>query len=278
MDSSSYAVYETNVDIQELGLDCELEDAYTLVCNCFNSIVDHDVELKVDNDVMRAQFSAKIGGYFRVEFEVLLREKQMTEGGKMTTMIHRLEAKQKSDADKIMKKIQEMETFMEALSYAHIPILKPNNHFNQNYSGTYPESYPINATQILITIPTDGSVLPAYSESAEKIKLFPKLEKLSLTDYVHSSGLNCDKISSKTVSELVLSSLSAPINMNIIERLPNLKKLSIISCGSQIQNLMESLRGYKHQITHINVQSTTGINQTELMTYCQSKNIQLNMT
>jgi hypothetical protein len=74
-DPIHYTHYETNTDGKEISLRIEVKDAYTIITNCFEKLDGYSVSFLVQSGMMRINCIASIGGFFKTEFTILLREK-----------------------------------------------------------------------------------------------------------------------------------------------------------------------------------------------------------
>ena len=85
------------------------------------------------------------------------------------------------------------------------------------------------------------------------------------------------KIKNKTTTSLKLISLNVAFTSLIgLDDFPNLETLLLKSC-SGIQNVVSVLSSYKNKIKFIKIQECPAINITELMTYCQTNEITLEL-
>ena len=144
-DNISFYQYEGNVDCKELRINIELVDAYTIICNCFKGGVEgYSTVLTVTSGLLKIQFNALVGGFLKINFEVMLREKVMSNDGQLTINFNRLEQKLNAGLQKLEQRCQELEEIIEEkneeildladkLSYSHLNFCHsghPNtNHF-----------------------------------------------------------------------------------------------------------------------------------------------------
>jgi hypothetical protein len=244
--------YEHNVDAKELRLCIDLNDTYILITKCFQNKENHSVNLIINSGVMKMTFSAIVGGYLNIHFEIMLREKIMSNDSQLTMNFHRIEQMQQQAIQQLTQRLAQLEDIVEAVSYAEIVI------------GT---NVKINTTEL--TLSGDG-------QPYDKIKYLYKLNKLTL----HSSHsfINSAYYNNKSLKELILNNFSSGNFTSItgFQGFPNLEKLSITNCA-HIRDLASVLSSYKHKIKYINIKSCGSINNTELMTYCQKNKITLEL-
>jgi hypothetical protein len=84
-------------------------------------------------------------------------------------------------------------------------------------------------------------------------------------------------MSNDTVKELIFESLDGNFtSLDGLAGFPRLEILTIKSCP-QLRDVVKVFSSYKHKIKSIDIISCGGINNTEIMTYCQKNNIKLNL-
>jgi hypothetical protein len=264
IDTITFMCYESNVDSKELRLSIELCDAYKLMCKCFLLESGYNVTISVNTGIMKLAFGAVVAGYLKFNFEIMLREKVMSNDGQLTLNFNRIEQKQAQAIQVLTQKLAQLEGLVDALSYAEICMM-PSAH-NQQQTGQQ-AYWKINTTEMTLT-----SNYWDYS----KICSFYKLEKLIFNSCTDISTFKYNKISNKTVKEIILNSLSGLSAITGLEDFPQLEKITFTSCNS-VRDIVAVLNSYKHKIKHITVKSCGAVNNTELMTYCQKNNIKLDL-
>ena len=270
----SYICYESNLDITEFRLSFGIEDIYKLMLKCFkcqNEEANVTLELN-SSDTMKVIFNVKLligleaNNYFNVNFDILLSEKLMSNDLQLSVDFHRIEQKQAQEMKILMDRIMKLEELVEANSYAELCLY---NGYNGAYMPTY---FPMNITTL-----SSNDNLPW---KWDKIQYFNRLETLDIqSNNQHShntSPLRSILFKSKTLRYLTIASCTHFTSFGGLNQVPNLVKLTITSCAS-VTNLVTVLSSYKHKIKELDITSCTGINNTELMTYCQTNNIKLNL-
>jgi hypothetical protein len=106
IDTIQYLHYEGNIELKELRMHITLQDAYTLVKNCFSGVQDHSVSFSKNTNVLRLDFKAKVGGYMNIGFEFILRETAIEKG---TMQLIEMERKHKKEVGDIMERLDKME-------------------------------------------------------------------------------------------------------------------------------------------------------------------------
>jgi hypothetical protein len=266
IDKITFMCYENNIDSKELRLSIDLGCAYKMMTKCFLKNQDHNITINVSSGTMKILFNAIVGGYMEMKFEILLREKVMSNDNQLTMNFHRIEQTQLQAMQMLTQRLSQLEELVEAVSYAEI------------YMLTTPHTSTHNTNKLYWKINTKELGLSSNYWDYTKIKLFYQLEKLTFTSCTDIGvSFKTQNISNKTLKELTLSNISSGMNSLIgLDGFPNLERLTIITCPS-IRDIVATLTSYNHNITFIKIQNCTGINNTELMTYCQKNNITLEL-
>lgn len=264
IDTITFMCYESNVDSKELRLSIELCDSYKLMCKCFRLESGYTVNITVNTGIMKLSFAAIVEGYLKINFEIMLREKVMSNDGQLTLNFNRIEQKQAQSIQVLTQKLAQLEGLVDALSYAEI------------YMLTTPHTQTHNTHNLYWKMNTIEMALNNNYWDYSKICLFYKLEKLTFTGCGDISTFKYSKIANKTVKEIILSSLNGLTAITGLEDFPKLEKFTLTSCPI-IKDVVAVLNSYKHKIKHINIKTCAQINNTELMTYCQKNNIKLDL-
>ena len=263
IDTITFMCYESNVDSKELRLSIELCDSYKLMCKCFHLESGYNVIITVNTGIMKLSFAAIVEGYLKINFEIMLREKVMSNDGQLTLNFNRIEQKQSQAIQVLTQKLAQLEGLVDALSYAEI------------YMLTTPHNQSHNSNQLYWKMNTTEMTLHSNYWDYSKICLLYKLEKLTLTGCTDITNFKTNKISNKTVKELIFNGLSGLHVITGLDSFPQLEKITFTTCP--IKDLVTVLNSYKHKIKHINIKACAQINNTELMTYCQKNNIKLDL-
>ena len=257
-----FLCYEANIEPKELRLSIELNNVCQLMAKCFRKDDGYSVSMSVNSGTMKIIFNALVEGYLKISFEIILREKVMSNDGQLTLTFN----KQEQAIQQLTKRLAQLEKLVEAISYAEICIFNQNAVTNaQNCLGRLK----INVTEIRIA----GNDI-----DFSKIKLFYQLQKLTLQVVDTLTPHNFKSMSNETVKELILDRLGDG-NFSSLEGLdgfPRLEILTIKSCP-HLRDIVKVFNSYKHKIKSIDIASCGGINNTEIMTYCQKNNIKLNL-
>ena len=292
--------YEGNFDSTAFKLPFELKDVYELVNKCFaemdeNSESDdledgeeeeesdnkvasqrpqrtesYRVTTRLDNGTLQLIFHCVVGGFLKVKFDLRLREKLMSNDTQLTINFQRVEQKLEridavmSQMQIMEKKMKEMERRLEALGHADICFTKPPS---GNVADIY--SFPIDSKKLELN--SDGNSISL--NSFEKIKHFYQLEELHIgrCDWISAASV----VSNATVKKLKIIHSNKFQEISFIKNFPNLEELEMVTSKVDA-SIVTTLRSIKHKIRKLTFQQITGINQTEMQTYCTQKGIVLN--
>jgi len=284
IDQLNFINYENNVDQKELRLHFELIDIYSIINKCFNEEKGFSVTFNVSSGLLKLTFNALVGGFLKVSFETLLREKILSNDGQLTMKFNIMEQKYQALAKKFERFIKdynenekEKEQLMNAISNAEI-ILSP--HQKSGQCTIFPEHiYKINSKSIIIECYVNKRYGGNMGEpTLERINEFYQLEKLELNYY---RCLDLTGMKNNTLVELKLNVFGDSVFTSIlgINNFPNLRKLEIYSAPS-ITDIVKVLSSVdkKHNINTIILSKCSSINVVEIQTYCQINNIQLNIS
>ena len=263
IDKITYMCYETNLDSKELRLSIELGDTYKLINKCFNKDNGYSVMMTTNTGVMKLVFVAMVEGFLKISFEVLLREKVMSNDGQLTMNFNRIEQKQAQAIQVMTERLNQLEGLMNAIAYAEIPMLLHPYTSQHNGNKNY---WSLNCKEITLNGP--------YWDYS-KIAYFYQLEKLIFSGSVEFTDFRSAKASNNSVREIILQNTSTS-TLDGLAGFPKLENLTIMSC-QQMTNIVIILSSYKHTIQKITIRSCGQVNTTEIMTYCQKNNIQLDL-
>lgn len=274
-DTVSFYQYEGNVDTKELRLSYDLKQIYTIIEKSFRKESDFNLYITVNSGALKLDFKIKFGGFLDVAFEILLREKIMSNDGQLTLNFNRLEQQLASGLSKLEKRCDELVSIIEEkdnkinelaiqLSYAHICIC---------HSGhPSPEHFiPINIKEITNF---NGSQTVS-SWKFDLIERLYQLEKLTIGSINRITNLEAAKLKSKSLTHLTINSADSNFNsLSGLQCIPKLTSLKISNCSS-LKDIPTILNSYKHNITQIEISACPQVNVVEIQTYCQANNIRL---
>ena len=268
----SYMCYEGNFDSAAFKLPFGLEDAYQLVNKCFADPTDagyekgYNVNMELDNSMLRLEFQCIVGGFLNVSFDLFLREKLMSNDAQLTINFQRVEQKQQQAFELLTKRMEDMERMLEALGHADICFTGPPNNQVRHIN-----SFPISSTAL--TINSDNNSVS--EESFMKVKYFYQLEELT---FISCQWNEPEKnVSNKTVKKVTIHSSPNFRDISFISKYPSLECLNIHG-GALDSSAVTTLKSITHNIKSFTFTGCTGINQTEMQTYCTQTGIQLSLS
>lgn len=276
IDNINFLSYEGNVDLKELRVSIDLEGAYKIMINCFKEQeINYSVIISVNTGVLKLAFNALIGGFLKMNFDVLLREKLMSNDGQLTLNFNKLEQKQAQAIDMLTKKCTDLEgvlakhqkEFAEQLEFLKgvingIDIFTSPSH---HWSGVHQTQFTANIASIELTLSGDGNF------NAKSIASFYKLEKLTINGFISQTNLN--NVKNIKLKELILNCGNATFtSLEGIQNFPNLEILTITN-ASGLNNVVTILKATKHKIKTLKFQACAQVNVVELQTYCQVNNV-----
>ena len=276
-DTVSFYQYEGNIDVKELRLNVDLQDAYIIINNCFQDLEDYSVNIGINSNMLKLQFNALVGGFLKMAFEILLREKVMSNDGQLTINFNRLEQQQaqaiKSLTEKCSKLEEKMNNMQKIIDCCQIfmsNIYTPQGHWCDIQTNGQTQVNNISAKEITMND-------HAGNINWKTISVFYQLEKLTINSFTSKNNLN--DIKNSTVKELILTCGGNHTfnSLTGLTNFPKVEKLTITSAPS-LTNISTILKSYKHKINYIKIQSCQSVNVVELQTYCQTNNIKLEIS
>lgn len=269
----SYMCYEGNFDAVAFKLSFDIKDIFELVKRCFNAFmtenkVDDGFNLRIflDNTNIQLIFQCVVAGFLHIAFDIRMREKLMSNDAQLTINFQRIEQKNNEAIDIIMKRMERMETLLEALGHAEICFTEPPSGHAERV-----KSFPITSKILIVT---DGGN-HVNQESFKKIKYFYQMEELTLNScqwhnpQVHASNDNVKKIT-------INSCGGAFADPTFIKNFPKLQELHFGHCELNSQ-FVTILRSMKHNIQKFTFRGVNSLNNSEMQTYCTQNGIELSI-
>lgn len=244
-DNVNYMTYEANLDNKELRLTIELADAYKMICNCFAEIVGHKTAVSVTAGIMRVTFTALVGGYLNMNFEVILKEKIMSNDGQLTTTINRLE-----------QKMREMDSIITALSNAYVCMASANPISHAHFININITSFNFNSPDM----------------DVNRIKYLYKLETLTFNHYRRGDFTGWSNSNVRTV--IVNCHNEGHLgHLHGLENLPKLESLTINAAPALTPTnfISQNYKVKKLEFTGCAQMSAS----VELRSYCNKRGIEL---
>lgn len=273
-DTVGFMCYEGTVDTAGLRISIALADAYVIITNCFAEESGYSVNISVSTGNMKLKFNAVVGGFLKMEFDVFLKEKIMSNDGQLTMSFNRIEQKQELALQSLTKRCEELEArletqraqmgkeigrLMDIINKLEIPIA-PFHRWTNNSHKQWVAN--IASTILDVSNTDDPYFVP------RNISSFYQLQKLVFQTWV--AHTNLQDISNKTVTEIEIrcggnGSLTSFVG---IENFPSLEILTIVHAPG-LRDVVKTLTETKHKIKTLKFQTCAAINVVELQTYCQ---------
>ncbi len=273
-DMVGFMCYEGTVDPTGLRVSIALADAYVIITNCFAEESGYVVNISVSSGNMKLKFNAVVGGFLKMEFDVFLKEKIMSNDGQLTLSFNRIEQKQEFAIQSLTKRCEELETRLENQSLQmgaeiqrlidiinKLDVFVAPTHRWSHYSHKQWVAN-IASTTLEISNTDDPYFVP------RNINTFYQLQKLLFQTWV--AHTNLQEISNKTVTEIEIrcggnGTLTSLVG---IENFPSLESLTVVN-DPGLRDVVKTLSETKHKIKTLKFQTCAAINVVELQTYCQ---------
>ena len=311
-DSVNYTVYESNIELKELRLSLDLEDAYKIIVKCLEGSSgpvaskgclegskgclegsegsykgDYRVITSVNSGSMKMSFSARVEGFLKINFDIILKEKIMSNDGQLTLSMNRIEQKQTMAIETLTKKCADLEDiitkqqqdFAEQLEFLRGVVNNCQIFMTNIYTphGNWCDIQSTSTTTHVNNISAKEITMQDHGQTIwENISVFYQLSKLTITNFNAVNNItNLTKFSNANLKELVLNNVSSHhklTSLQGIENFPNLEILTVTSAPG-LKDVVKVLSETKHAIKTLKFQGCTGVNVVELQTYCQVNGI-----
>jgi hypothetical protein len=272
IDTVNFLSYEGNVDLKELRVSIDLEGAYKIIINCFKEESNFAVTISVNSGVLKLAFNALIGGFLKMNFEVLLREKLMSNDGQLTLNFNKLEQKQAHAIKSLTEKcnnleasVNKMQQIIDCCQIFMSNIYSPSGHWCDIQTNGQTQMNNISAKEITMTDHAGNIIW-------RNMNVFYQLEKLTINGF--TSQINLNNFKNTELKELILNCAANPTfkTLDGINRFHNLEILTITSAPG-LKDVVNTLNNTKHKIKTLKFQGCTAVNVVELQTYCQVNNV-----
>ena len=272
IDTINFLSYEGNVDLKELRISIDLDATYKIILNCFN--------ISINSGMLKFNFNAVVGGFLKLNFEILLREKLMSNDGQLTLNFNRIEQQQSQAIRILTEKCNNLEQLLsfqreEFTKELHkmMSIIDNCQIFASNIYTPQGNWCDLSSQTKLVDISTKELTIDTGIHCVYRnIKVFYQLEKIIFHGFTNQANLS--QFSNTNVSELVLNCGTNGTFTDIlgIDKFPNLTILTITAAPG-LRNVVKVLSEIKHNIKTIKFQGCSAVNVVELQTYCQVNGI-----
>jgi hypothetical protein len=259
VDTVTHMVYETNVDSADLRLSITLEDVYKIITACFGEDEGYKVAITVRSGLMKMKFHAVVGGFLKIDFDILIKEKLMTNDTQLSLFMHQLEQKQESAFEALANRCDQLAHMAERLEHTLNLVSCAEIEMRMN---TF---VPLNSQSL--TIQGDLHM------KADKIKLLFKLQKLHLTAF---SLVDLTTIWSGSLKDLSIDAGGSTkfVSLRGIRGMPKLESLVIANAPS----LRDVSCLYNMTLKSIKIVGHCAFNMNELKNFCSEHKIDLRFT
>jgi hypothetical protein len=273
IDTINFLSYEGNVDLKELRVSIDLDGAYKIMINCFKEEEhDYSVTISVNSGVLKLAFNALIGKFLKMNFDIILREKLMSNDGQLTLNFNKLEQQQAHAIKSLTEKcadleasVTKMQQIIDCCQIFMTNIYSPSGHWCDLQTNAQTQVNNISAKEITMTDHAGNIIW-------KNMSAFYKLEKLTINAF--TSQINLNNFSNSTIKELILncSANGAFKTLDGINRFHNLEILTVIAAPG-LKDVVTTLKNIKHNIKTLKFQGCAAVNVVELQTYCQVNNV-----
>ena len=219
MDLTNHLTYETNLDAGELRLSTTLEDAYKIITNCFAEDAGYKVAISVKSGSMKLKFNALIGGFLKLDFDVLLKEKLISNDSQLTLFMNQLEQRQETVVETLNKQCIHLASLIEAHEKRFVQMESLLNTISSAEIDLRMNAFfPINVQTIAIQ--GDAHL------KTDKLNTLYKLQKIVFTSF---SFVDLSSFKNETLREMTIESSPKMTGLKGLEGFPNLEILSIVN-------------------------------------------------
>jgi hypothetical protein len=219
MDLTNHLTYETNLDAGELRLSTTLEDAYKIITNCFAEDAGYKVAISVKSGSMKLKFNALIGGFLKLDFDVLLKEKLISNDTQLTLFMNQLEQRQETVVEELNKRCTHLACLIEAHEKRFVQMESLLNTISSAEIDLRMNAFfPINVQTVAIQ--GDAHL------KTDKLSTLYKLQKIVFTSF---SFIDLSSFKNDTLREMTIESAPKITGLKGLEGFPNLEVLSILN-------------------------------------------------
>ena len=272
IDTINFLSYEGNIDLKELRIPVDLDAAYRVMLNSFKEEKDYSVCINANSGNLKIIFNVLFAGFLKINFDILLREKLMSNDGQLTLNFNKLEQKQAQAIDVLTKKcadleasVTKMKQIIDCCQIFMTNIYTPQGNWCDLQTNAQTHVNNISAKEITMTDHAGNIIW-------KNMSAFYQLEKLTINAF--TSQINLNNFSNSTIKELILNcnSSGAFKTLDGINRFHNLEILTVIAAPG-LKDVVTILKSTKHKIKTLKFQGCAGVNVVELQTYCQVNNV-----
>jgi hypothetical protein len=261
----------------------DLEDAYKIIVRCLEgssgagaSEGSYKVITSVNTGMMKMSFGARVEGFLKINFDIILKEKIMSNDGQLTLSMNRIEQKQTMAIEELTKKCADLEATVNKMKQIIdcCQIFMTNIYTPQ---GNWCDLQSTSTTTHVNNISAKEITMQDHGQTIWKnISVFYQLSKLTITNFNARNNItNLTEFGNANLKELVLNNVSSHHTFTSLQGIDNFPKLEILTVTSApgLKDVVKVLSETKHTIKTLKFQGCTGVNVVELQTYCQVNGI-----
>jgi hypothetical protein len=288
VETISFMCYEGTLEHAAFRVSIDLPAIHRIMLMAFASEKGSKVEISIQNANMKVHFESIIGGFLNINFHAILREKLIANDGQLTFSFTRMEEKQKKQAERIAHLEQHCERIahleqhcvrmFEVMDNCYIMICsKMLNSTCANSQLVGSEFVRIGIENLELGPSFVGTHTPNRFWSQFMPEQIEKLYKLKTVTIEGSTmgAIKLSKMAHPNVNRFILSSYSTAFTIENMPQFPALKSLELRGCTlSGGLDPAKLIKKYP-ELKNLSITLCTGINQTEVMTFCTSHIIAL---
>jgi hypothetical protein len=268
IDLLQYLSYEGNIELKELKLPITLKDAYILITKCLSNTDDHLVKFSKNTNLLRLDFTAKVGGYMNISFEVMLRECIIGDDARMSMKLIEIEKKNSLEHAELKDQLRVIQGVFMAKTRALEDIIIQQQKMIELFGNMK-----INTRQGHAEFhKLNSDIVNYYDESlVSEFNLFYNCKKVIIN--YHTVSLK--KYFNNNVEELECGHIN---NLEGISNMPNLKIINIsphTHMNSYTDMIVKYLKEYDNKLIQIIIKNPHKPDPIELIKYCKEKGIEL---
>ena len=281
-DTLNFVCYEGNLQSSDFKKDFAIADQYAILQKCFEEDDEnYSVTLSATSGNLKLKFSALIGGILHWELIVFIKEKILSNDGKLTLDLNRMEQKQEMAIQGLVKRCEildrrcklleetlaeQSKEFFRVIDRIDVMLFPTQQITCQSqFNKAFPK---ISCEEITV-----GHAHEFNHMRYENLSVFYKLKKLKIHQFY---GMKSDlqTLVNETVTDLELNCAGQPTFTSLkgFENFPSLTTLTVISAPG-LTNVVAVLKSKPHKIKTLKFQGCGGVNVVELQTYCQENKI-----
>ena len=256
IDLLQYLSYEGNIELKELKLPITLKDAYILITKCLSNTDDHLVKFSKNTNLLRLDFTAKVGGYMNISFEVMLRECIIGDDARISMKLIEMDKKHNLEIKKLEDKVKKCEEMIELFGNMSIYYGPDPSLFNKLNSEIITVNFNNDSYSSNIVLYYNCKILTTYTNG-------------TINDITHIKNNFCKIIDFNLFSVTTLNGI------NNLPKLEEIKKLKTVSMLNYEKGIIQPLSKYKHTIKKIQISNDAKPDMVNLQKYCTDNSIEL---